>query len=979
MRRFLLCTAILLIPALVFGQAMTTGRVTGKVVDEEGNPVAGARVTLISSALQGERVVKTADNGIFLAALLPVGPYAVEISAPGMQPVSLSFRLGVGQTVPLDVVLKQGEQIVEEVTVYGTATPLETTALGENFDYAKGIEELPIQNRDIQKVAELAPNITFGPTPNTLAISGAPSFDTVVLLDGAEVSDPYFGSAPTLYLEDAVEEVQVLTSGVSARYGRFQGGVINAITKTGGNTFDGAVRALFSNQSWNSQTPFGETQSDSLNKVYQATVGGYIMKDHLWFFVGGRTIPDTTTDNTTVLTGESFATNAAEDRWQIKLKGAITADHVLEVNYLDYSRDQTNLAALPAGELAATNGKRADPRTIAGFAYQGVLTPNFFLDFQYTQKEVSIASGGEPNGRSPFFDFGRGAVFNNHWWDITDPSVRDNETLGLNLTQAISTSNWGSHTIEYGVQYVDSKTAGENVQSVTGLNMLPVPLTSTPFSVDNPSSSTNPVLYNLSSVFVGGEMAVYKWEALGLAGGQNLENYGIYVQDTWEVNQWRFDIGLRYDDYDGTGTLPTQNFSFNEIAPRLGVTYNINQNWQIQTTWGRYVSRFNDGIFGNVTGVGAAPYVETLYTGPAYVLETNTTMEAVLRDTDPGCTGNNPGGGLPSGTCWGIVNAVTDPAQPTQFLASGINAPYANDFNFSVRYALPRNSGSFVFAFIDRRFKKLIDDFVGGFGTTTISNPLPPPAANFSFDTRFWNNTSQAQREYQAANFIADWRPSANWGIGGNYTWSQTQGNYEGEGRNQPAIGTAIGNWVDSRPRAAAVPFGTLDEDITHRLRGWGTYRWNFNRAGQFVLGSVITYQSGQVWSNTADVPYNDNPAYLNDTGTFTYYFDGRGNNRFNNWWRVDVSGRYQFPIWKQLNGWLKVDVLNATNEGTLISYGTAGSAVTNAAGTLVWQANGNCDQSDPPSTSCSQFGRIRNQGDYQQPRTYLLTLGLTF
>ncbi len=980
MRTLVLTILVLVfVPALAFGQAQITGRVTGKVVDEEGNPVVGARVSLVSSALQGERVVKSSVNGVFLAALLPVGPYAVEFVAPGMQPVSVSFRLGVGQTVPIDVVLEKGERIVEEVTIYSTAAPLETTAVGQNFDYAGAVEELPIQNRDIPAVATYAPNIAHGPHSGELSISGAKLFDNVYLLDGAEFSDPYLGTAPPLYLEDAVEEVQVLTSGIGARYGRFQGGVINAITKTGGNTFDGTIRAEFSNESWNSQTPFGEDQADDVNQVYQATFGGYIMKDHLWFFLGARTIPDTAYNNTTVLTGESFTTNRAEDRWQIKLKGAITADHVLEVNYLDFERTEDNRAAYPAGELAAANGKRLDPRTIGALVYQGVLTPNFFLDLQVTQKEVSIAAGGDPAGGSPFFDLGRGAVFNNHWWDVSDENVRDNETVGLNLTQAISTASWGSHTLEYGAQYVDSQTAGENVQSVTGLNMLPIPLTATPFAVNNSGDPDNPVLYNLSSVFAGGEMAVYKWEALGLAGGQNLENIGLYVQDTWEVNKWRFDIGLRWDDYDGTGPLPEHNLAFDEIAPRLGATYSINQNWQVQATWGRYVSRFNDGVFGRVTSVGHGPYVQTLYTGPAFTLQTASVMEDILRDTHPSCATNNPGGGLPSGTCWGIVNSVTDPEQPTEFLAPGLTAPYADDFNFSVRHALPRNSGSLVLAFIDRRFKRLIDDFVGGYGTTTISNPLPPPATSFSFDSRLWDNAGQATREYQAATLVADWRPSVKWGIGGNYTWSQTKGNYDEN--HTHAIGTQIGNWVESRPESAAVPYGLLNTDITHRLRAWGNYRWNFDRAGQFVLGSVLTYESGEVWNKVASVPYNDNPAYLNDTGTYEHFFDGRGSDRFDGWWRLDLSGRYQFPVWKQLNGWLKVDVLNLTNESAVISYGTSASAVTNAAGTLVWEADGNCGPGkDPwPSTSCSRFGRISSERDYQRPRTYLITFGLTF
>jgi hypothetical protein len=975
---FLFC-----LPALVFGQAQTTGRVTGTVVDEEGNPVAGARVTLISSALQGERVVTTSDDGGFLAALLPVGPYAVEVVAPGTQPVSISFRLGVGQTVPLDIVLEKGEPFVEEVTVHGPAVPLATTVLGENFDYAATVEELPIQARNIANVASYAPNVAEGPTGSTLAISGAPSFDSVMLLDGAEISDPYFGTFTVgLYLEDSIEEVQVMTAGVSARYGRFQGGVINAITKTGGNTFDGIFRAEFSNESWNSQTPFGEDQVDHLNEVYQATLGGYILKDHLWFFLGARTIPDSVESYTTALTNESFQSRYQEDRWQIKLRGAITPNHVIEVNHLEYDGREVNRVAfqgtLLPGELRAANGVTTAPFITNALVYQGVLTPGLFLDFQATRKETGFNGGGDPSGGSPFLDFPTFAVFNNYWFDRTDTDVRDNQTLGLNLTQALSTGNWGSHTLEYGAQWVNSITGGSNSQSPTGLNMLSIPLTGTPFAENNPGDPDNPVLYNLSSFFVGGEMVVYKWDAIGLQGDQEIENLGVYIQDTWEIDKWRFDIGLRWDDYDGTGPLATQSLGFDGIAPRLGVTYNINQNWQVQATWGRYISRLNDGIFGNVTHIGGAPYVETLYTGPAFTQAEAATMEAVLRDTHPACESE------PSGTCWGIVSIISDPEQPTSFLAPGLTAPYADDFNFSVRHALPRNAGSMVIAFTDRQFKRLLDDFVGGYGFTTVTDPDPPDPnnpASFTFDSTWWANASQAERRYTSAALVVDWRPSANWGVGGNYTFAKTQGNYEGEAAFQPAIGSQIGDWVESRPESAAVPYGPLDVDIPHRLRAWGTYRWNFDRAGQFVLGSVFAYQSGRIWNKVASVPLNNYPAYVSDTGTYTHFFEGRGSDRFDGWWRLDLSGRYQFPIWKRLQGWIKVNVLNFTNESAVVSFDTSASFATTPGGTLIWQPNGNCGPGkDPwPSTSCSQFGQIRNELDYQQPRTYLLTIGLTF
>jgi hypothetical protein len=274
MRRFAFTfMALLLVPALAWGQAQVTGRVAGKVVDEEGRPMAEVRVTLLSPAMQGERVVTTNENGQFLAALLPVGPYLATATAPGKQPVEVSFRVGVGRRCRWTIVLTPGEQLVEQVTVLGTLSKLETTSVGENFNYRTQVEDLPIQNRQLERVAQYAPNVTLG-INNSLAVSGAMTTDTVVLLDGSEISDPYFSAGPVLYFEDAIEEVQVLTSGVSARYGRFQGGVVNAITRTGGNTFTGAARVELTKESWNSQTPFGESQSDNLNKVYQGRWAG---------------------------------------------------------------------------------------------------------------------------------------------------------------------------------------------------------------------------------------------------------------------------------------------------------------------------------------------------------------------------------------------------------------------------------------------------------------------------------------------------------------------------------------------------------------------------------------------------------------------------------------------------------------------------------------------------------------------------------
>src|SRR4029078_726938 len=90
--------------------------------------------------------------------------------------------------------------------------------------------------------------------------SGVFAFDHVFMINGGDISDNIFATPQNLFVEDAIQETQVLTSGISAEYGRFGGGVVNAITKSGGNSFSGSARVNFVNPSWSTATPFEVTR-----------------------------------------------------------------------------------------------------------------------------------------------------------------------------------------------------------------------------------------------------------------------------------------------------------------------------------------------------------------------------------------------------------------------------------------------------------------------------------------------------------------------------------------------------------------------------------------------------------------------------------------------------------------------------------------------------------------------------------------------
>ena len=151
--------------------------------------------------------------------------------------------------------------VTEAVTVAAEASPIvNNPVVGANFRKEE-VDGLPL-GRTPQNIAELSPGLTDN-TPNAgqLSISGGFAFDNVFLVDGVDVNDNIFATANNLYIEDAVDETQVLTSGISAEYGRFSGGVVNLVTKRGGDRFSGSYRANFSNPSWVDETPFETTRA----------------------------------------------------------------------------------------------------------------------------------------------------------------------------------------------------------------------------------------------------------------------------------------------------------------------------------------------------------------------------------------------------------------------------------------------------------------------------------------------------------------------------------------------------------------------------------------------------------------------------------------------------------------------------------------------------------------------------------------------
>jgi hypothetical protein len=277
----------------------TTGTISGRVIDSQGLAVPGATVTATSTNLQGAREVVTSANGDYILTLLPPGAYTVAVALPGFQTQTRSVVLAPTQVLPLEVTLDPAG-LQTDVTVVGRTNDAltQTAQIATNFSQEL-MSTLPT-SRDLNAILLMAPNVHPTGPAGSFSFGGSVSYENLFLLNGVSINENIRGQAFDLYIEDAIQETTVANGGVSAEFGRFSGGVVNVITKSGGNQFSGSFRDSLNNDKWRTLTPFetdpvrftpgvsADPRIENVVPTYEYTFGGPGLRDKLWFFTSGR-------------------------------------------------------------------------------------------------------------------------------------------------------------------------------------------------------------------------------------------------------------------------------------------------------------------------------------------------------------------------------------------------------------------------------------------------------------------------------------------------------------------------------------------------------------------------------------------------------------------------------------------------------------------------------------------------------------------
>ncbi|HEY1302621.1 MAG TPA: TonB-dependent receptor [Vicinamibacterales bacterium] len=281
------------------------GEITGVVKDQAGAAVPGATITVTDTRTNLQRVVVSTGNGIYTVASLAPGEYRLDAELAGFKPVRREgVRVSTGEKARIDFNLSVGE-IREQVTVVADSpvVRIETASLGTVVENEQ-VVQLPLNGRLFIMLASIVPGVALPPNSVLPRINGGRPRTNEYLFDGISVLQPEPGQVAYYPVVDAIQEFKIESNSPPAEFGRFNGGVVNLTTKSGGNIYHGNLFEFFRNENLNARNFFQSTnpvKPEYRRNQYGGMLGGPVAKDRTFFFADyqgqrqgiGRTVTST--------------------------------------------------------------------------------------------------------------------------------------------------------------------------------------------------------------------------------------------------------------------------------------------------------------------------------------------------------------------------------------------------------------------------------------------------------------------------------------------------------------------------------------------------------------------------------------------------------------------------------------------------------------------------------------------------------------
>jgi outer membrane receptor protein involved in Fe transport len=1001
---------LLLVSASALFAQGTTGALIGTIT-QSGVPLPGVTVTITSPSLQGTRTSVTNENGSYSFPSIPPGQYTAAFSLSGLQDVKRNVSVNLVESARLDADMKVSA-VSEAITVTADQSQvLETTQVQTNFKQAT-INRLPV-NRNPTAQAALAPGITNG--VNGLQISGAMTYDNLYLVNGAVVNENLRGQPHNLFIEDAIQETTVLSGGISAEFGRFTGGVVSSITKSGGNEFSGSVRDSLDNPKWTDKSFSAQPDPVStLNNTYEGTLGGRIIRDRLWFFgagrlattAAGRTISAISTLPNPAIAG--YTVDTKNNRFDLNMTGNITNKHSILASYQTNNVEATNNCQIGCLDTRTINPNVSNPNNFKTAHYSGVITNNFLIEGDYAKKYFAFVGfgGSQPRGATSAVDLASGtpgidqlvtgATFNAPYFcGSCGAELRNNNEWEAKGHYFLGTKGLGTHSVVFGYDDWAEQRQSNNYQSPTDFRY--DVRFNTP--VQNPDGTVSIAIHGDPA----GNADRFLYFPVAFASlGSNLVTKSVFVNDKWDfTDHFSFNLGARYDQNAAKDSAGNPVSNDKAVSPRLGAIYDVfgNGRLRLDANYGKYVGRLAETVAGSGSSAGNPATLRFAYAGPDLPL-----MDSRLA--------------IQHAFEWFLANGGLNRAVISQSIP-GVNTRLEGQLQSPSMREITVGAGTQIgskgFVRVDY-INRDWSNFYAQFDTLAIGTVISNGART---DLNLIGNSAVPTRKYQGVQFQAQYQLPKGFGMGGNYTYSKLRGNVDGEttGGGPVTFAASTVSYPEYQGFAQNAPIGYLQGDQRHKVRVWGSFDLP-TPIGHFNFGAIERFDSGTPFSAAQLVPItaamlvdangktifpngaarNTAADYANRPTSVNYFFSDRGQFRWDNVLATDLALNYELPV-RGLGLFAKGEVRNAFDRKAVLNGNTlVNTAATNSNFTAFnpftqtplecprGAALATCKTMGANYQLGSAFGTVINtattfsqNGNFQLPRTYLFSAGVRF
>ncbi len=973
-KKLIVAVLALFMAGTAFAQLVPTSKMEGKVVDSTGAPLPGVSVEATSPRLVGKATAVTDGDGTYRLFSLPSGIYEIVFSLQGFKTlIRKDIVVQLSQTLTLNVTLEQAA-LEEQVTVIGQSPLIDVKSTVKGQTMTKEVFMSLPRNRSFDGLISTVPGVQYDNRTGGLSVDGSTGTENMWYMDGADITQVHTGVSAQGAVMELVDEVKVTASGYNAEFGGSMGGVVNVITRSGGNAYHGDVSFYYNDNTqlmqgkardyfrWN---PNNSNLAEYVNdddlywkggrgrddyKRYEAvfTLGGYILKDKLWFFgsfnpVYSRTWGDrffNSDDDLTIPGNQApwtpfFNKNKAFNG-QVKLTAAplrglrVSASFVN--NWSNYRGAMPSILGGSTKDYAWGNQGYDYPNWSAAFLADYSASNNFLVSLRGGYHLQNTTKQQIANRFTTYYFEEPNTMFATDAFYVANPSlihiagavnyggsrsVQDRyklEKLSGNLDLSYFVSLAGDHAWKAGFQVIRDMEDVLNGPVSPMVNLVwDQPCTALE-GYGVPSTRGTYGFYNIRGSWR--QPYGYAWDI-----GRN--TYAIYLQDSWTLNgKLTINAGIRTEsEYipSFNQNVPDQykkpiKFGFEDkLAPRFGLVYDVfgDSTLKVFGSFGIYYDVMKlymaEGAFG---GFKWQTDYYTLDVADYRLIAAN---GLVSNTTGSGATGDAGLSQAAGGTYLGTIDwriPSFDTLQPDmkpvaqQEVSLGAEKKITEDLSFSARG-------------VWKHLLRTIEDigivtpqgemyYQGNPGSEWIIN-LFETLQEEPTGLDYWDQRP-AIRNYYGLNLSLEKRFSHNWQGAINYTLSLTKGNYGGLsstdefGRNSPNVERSYDIWFMMYEMDGTPINGRLPQDRTHYIKAYGSYTFPIG----LTLGFAAYGRSGNPISTR--LPFNNAYIYPNGYGDL-------GDLPFTAWadvyaeWALKVAGRYTLAF--------NVQISNVTNTKT--------------------------------------------------------------